>query len=104
MKEIVNWFNLVNRVKELFVKVEALEEQGGQSGSQGPKGDKGDTGPQGPQGPQGDEGPQGPQGDEGPQGPKGDDGALAGITLPTSDPGDGVSIWNDNGVLKVSIE
>jgi len=91
MKEIVNWFNLVNKVKELFVKVEDLEEQG----VQGPKGDKGDPGPQGPKG---------DKGDPGDQGPKGDDGALAGITLPTSDPGDGISIWNDNGVLKVSIE
>lgn len=39
---------------------------------------------------------------KGDKGDKGDDGALAGVTLPTSDPGDGVSIWNDGGVLKVA--
>src|SRR5699024_3930799 len=48
----------------------------------------------GPEGPKGDQGPAGADGTDGAQGPKGDpgeDGALAGVTVPTTDPADGVS-------------
>ena len=62
----------------------------GPQGEQGPKGDTGDTGPEGP------------QGEQGPPGEDGEDGALAGVSVPTTDPADGVSIWNDNGTLKVA--